>query len=138
MVADEGWGRGQRPVINVSWNDAKRYVAWLAKKTGKPYRLLTEAEWEYVARAGTQTPHYWDKESDNPCHFANVFNPSVKKKYKGNGTVFPARMVTLKLRRSASFGQMPLAFTTRWVMFGNGWRTVGKVLTKTRPLTGRQ
>jgi formylglycine-generating enzyme required for sulfatase activity len=42
--SDQGWGRGPQPVINVSWNDAKSYVAWLSKKTGKPYRLLTEAE----------------------------------------------------------------------------------------------
>ena len=53
---DEGWGRGNRPVINVSWDDAKQYVGWLATKTGKPYRLLSEAEWEYAARAGTTTP----------------------------------------------------------------------------------
>jgi formylglycine-generating enzyme required for sulfatase activity len=53
---DEGWGRGRRPVINVSWNDAKEYVAWLSKTTGKSYRMLSEAEWEYAARAGTTTP----------------------------------------------------------------------------------
>jgi formylglycine-generating enzyme required for sulfatase activity len=57
--SDEGWGRGQRPVINVSWDDARAYVAWLSRKTGKPYRLLSEAEFEYAARAGSQTAYSW-------------------------------------------------------------------------------
>lgn len=52
---DKGWGRGKRPVINVNWDEAKAYVAWLARKTGKDYRLLSESEWEYAARAGTTT-----------------------------------------------------------------------------------
>ena len=52
---DEGWGRGRRPVINVSWEDAQAYVRWLSAKTGKRYRLSRESEWEYAARAGTRT-----------------------------------------------------------------------------------
>ncbi len=60
--SDEGWGRGRRPVINVSWNDAEGYVAWLGRTTGKPYRLLTEAEWEYAARAGTTSLYSWGDE----------------------------------------------------------------------------
>ncbi len=57
--SDEGWGRGRRPVINVSWDDANAYVAWLSKKTGKAYRLLSESEYEYATRAGTQTAYPW-------------------------------------------------------------------------------
>jgi formylglycine-generating enzyme required for sulfatase activity len=56
---DGGWGRGRRPVIYVSWNDVNAYVDWLSRKTGKAYRLLSEAEREYVARAGTTTPYWW-------------------------------------------------------------------------------
>jgi formylglycine-generating enzyme required for sulfatase activity len=57
--SDAGWGRGRRPVIDVSWDNAKAYVAWLSRKTGKSYRLLSEAEREYVTRAGTTTPFWW-------------------------------------------------------------------------------
>jgi formylglycine-generating enzyme required for sulfatase activity len=57
--ADRGWGRGRRPVIHVAWEDARAYVAGLADRTGKPYRLLSESEREYVTRAGATTPFWW-------------------------------------------------------------------------------
>ena len=62
IAEDRGWGRGQRPVINVSWDDAQRYVQWLSGETKKPYRLLSESEWEYAARAGTETAYSWGDE----------------------------------------------------------------------------
>ena len=58
-VSDKGWGRGRQPVINVSWADAQVYVAWLSGITGREYRLLTEAEYEYAARGGKQTRYPW-------------------------------------------------------------------------------
>ena len=59
---DEGWGRGRRPVIGVNWNEAKAYAAWLSEQTGKRYRLPSESEWEYAARAGTETAYSWGDE----------------------------------------------------------------------------
>jgi formylglycine-generating enzyme required for sulfatase activity len=58
-VDDNGWGRGRQPAINVNWDDAQTYVKWLSRITGRPYRLLSEAEYEYVARAGTETTYPW-------------------------------------------------------------------------------
>ena len=60
--SDYNEGRGRRPVYNVSWGDAQAYVQWLGRKSGKAYRLLTESEWEYVARAGTTTQYSWGDE----------------------------------------------------------------------------
>ena len=56
---DQGWGRGRRPVINITWDEAVAYAAWLSAQTGRRYRLPSEAEWEYAARAGTTTKWPW-------------------------------------------------------------------------------
>jgi formylglycine-generating enzyme required for sulfatase activity len=69
---DQGWGRGRRPVINVSWQDAQEYVAWLSGHSGKHYRLLSEAEWEYAARGGTQTRYWWG--NDVGVNHADCYN----------------------------------------------------------------
>jgi formylglycine-generating enzyme required for sulfatase activity len=62
QVNDSGFGRGTRPVINVSWDDAQQYAAWFSEMTGQTYRLLTEAEWEYATRAGSTTAYFWGDE----------------------------------------------------------------------------
>ena len=65
---DRGWGRGRRPAIGVSWPDAQAYVEWLSKETGEAYRLLSEAEWEYVARAGSTGRMDWGYNKANCGH----------------------------------------------------------------------
>ncbi|MXX11691.1 MAG: SUMF1/EgtB/PvdO family nonheme iron enzyme [Nitrospira sp. SB0677_bin_15] len=70
---DEGFGRGRRPVLNISWHAAQLYTQWLSDLTGKRYRLLSEAEWEYAARAGSTTVNYWRPEDDF-CEFASVYD----------------------------------------------------------------
>ncbi len=89
---DYGFGEGmsdeQRnklPVVGVSWQDAKDYADWVSRKTGKHYRLPTEAEWEHVARAGTETPRPWLGGLEATCSYANVFDQKsreeVEKRY---------------------------------------------------------
>jgi len=83
---DQGWGRGNRPVINISWDDAIAYTQWLSTRTGSQYRLPSEAEWEYATRAGTNTSRFWTEnptgEPDAACTYANVFDQNNAAKIK--------------------------------------------------------
>ena len=68
---DAGWGRGDRPVVNVSWGDAVAYVEWLSAETGRRYALPSEAEWEYAVRAGTETAYAWGDTVDGRANCAD-------------------------------------------------------------------
>ena len=69
-----GLGPRVSPVINVSLYDAQAYVRWLSDFTGQEYQLLSEAEWEYAARAGTETARYWGDDPSEQCRYANGFD----------------------------------------------------------------
>jgi formylglycine-generating enzyme required for sulfatase activity len=89
--ADQGWGRGERPVINVSWKEATAYAQWLSKRTGLNYRLPSESEWEYAARAKSKTIRYWAENSkgkkDAACTYANIFDAKNESRLKGIYTI---------------------------------------------------
>ena len=85
---DEGWGRGDHPVINVSWDDAREYVTWLSRKTGERYRLLSESEWEYIARAGTTGPfNFGSTISTDRVYDDYPYAEELRANYRNNKTV---------------------------------------------------
>jgi formylglycine-generating enzyme required for sulfatase activity len=87
---DNRWGRGKRPVINVSHDDALQFIAWLSHRTGKRYRLPSEAEWEYMARAGTTTPFtYGTKLDPSQANYAANFTYNGSMKGQGRDQTLP-------------------------------------------------
>jgi formylglycine-generating enzyme required for sulfatase activity len=107
---DQGWGRERQPVINVSWDDVDWYIAWLKQKTGKSYRLLSEAEREYATRAGKSSPFWWGT-SITPRQ-ANYDGSTV---YQGGGAAGEYRQKTLAVD---SFGANPWGL---YNVHGNLW-----------------
>jgi formylglycine-generating enzyme required for sulfatase activity len=123
---DSVWGRGQQPAINVSWDNAKTYVAWLSRITGKTYRLLSEAEWEYAARAGSQTVYPWGDEigretptamvaaasgaTSRLLRWANSRPTTCATSWSGSRTAITR--ITTKRRRTARRGRQEIAVPT--------------------------
>ena len=117
---DQGWGRGRRPVIDVSWDDAQAYVKWLSGKTGQPYRLLSEAEWEYACRAGSETAYsFGDNESDLGRHAWYSANSGGKTHPVGEKAANGFRLC------------MTCTATS-----GSGARTAGTAITRVHPPDG--
>lgn len=79
------WGRERWPIIGVSWKNAAAYARWLSEQTGKRYRLPTEAEWEYAARAGTGSAWFWGNDASQACIYGNVFDRRHETGLKAQG-----------------------------------------------------
>ena len=106
---DYGWGRGRRPVVDVSWDEAVAYCRWLSEETGHDYRLPTEAEWEYSCRAGTTTPfHFGETISTDQANYDGGF-------IYGNGQKGKFRHQTMEV------GQFPANAFGLHEMHGNVW-----------------
>jgi len=111
---DHGWGRGERPVINVSWKDAVAYAAWLSKETGEHYRLPTEAEWEYAARAGTTTPFWTGR-----CITTDQANYDGNSEYNGCGA-----QTGVSRQQTVATGSLPANPWGLHEVHGNVWEWV--------------
>ena len=129
---DEGWGRGRHPVINVSWNDVREFTAWLSKKTGKEYRLLSEAEWEYAARGVTRI-------SDASTPFSTGATINYKQaNYDANFTYGPGQQGSYR-QKTTDVGTFPKNAFGLYDMHGNVWEWVQdcyKPSYKARPSDG--
>src|SRR5271169_2501890 len=113
----------KQPVVDVTWDDAVAFAKWLSGKTGQTYRLPTEAEWEYAARAGTKTSRFWGNNPDDACKYANVADISAKKRWK-NWTAFYCDDKFLVSSPVGSF--QPNEFGL-YDMLGNVWQWVEDV-----------
>jgi formylglycine-generating enzyme required for sulfatase activity len=122
---DHGWGREKRPVIYVSWDDAtQEYLPWLTRRTGKTYRLLSEAEWEYAARAGSSRKYSWgDQIGRNRAHCigcGSQRSPSPRGRVSDNDN----NCVSPTLCSTAPVGSFEANAFGLYDMHGNVWQWV--------------
>ena len=118
---DWGWGRGRRPAMDVSWDDAKAYVGWLSRKTGERYRLLSEAEWEYSARAGIRTSRYWGDNVSAQCDHANGYDRTAAAELDYDRNSAPCRDGSVHTARVGRYGENGFGLSD---MLGNVWEWV--------------
>lgn len=113
---------GRYPVEGVTWTQAKAYATWLAAHTGKPYRLLSEAEWEYAARSGNEGRYYWGSFDPSPCSYANLMDASGK---RANPERYWAESCNDGFATAAPVGSFPPNAWGLYDMLGNVWEWVG-------------
>ena len=129
---------GTHPAVCLSWDDAKRYVAWLSAKTGKNYRLLTEAEWEYAARAGSTTQYSYGNDAKDICRYGNGLDQTGKREIAG----YPSWM-TFSCSDGYAYTSPVGSFAPNafglYDMHGNAWQRGGGLLSRqlSRSATGR-
>lgn len=126
----------KHPVVCVSHDDATAYVKWLAGKTGKPYRLLSSAEWEYAARAGTRGPWFWGHANAEACNYANVGDENFRRNF-AYAPVFNCNDGYLHTAPVASYKPNPWGL---FDMLGNAWEWTDDCLHRNKsnaPTDGR-
>ncbi|MBV8167376.1 MAG: formylglycine-generating enzyme family protein, partial [Alphaproteobacteria bacterium] len=118
---DPGFAQTERdPVVCVSWQDAKAYAAWLAQETGRDYRLLSEAEWEYAARGGTTTARWWGDAAAGQCQYANGADQTARQQFTG-WTVADCEDGFINTSPAGTFAANPFGL---FDMQGNAWQWV--------------